>query len=261
MEAVAGVFQSAEEARAAAAQLRVAGFSPDDINLLYPGSSEEQIHSVPVSETEQPGMGSAIGGVVGGALGLAGGFELGTAAVSLLVPGVGPVMAVGIAAAALFGIGGAVGGAKLGATAEEESTVGLPADEVFFYEDALRRGRSLIIVMANGKGEAERVRELLAETGAESIDAAREAWWIGLRDAEKEHYATQGHSFDEDQHLYREGFEAALRRDLRGKTFDEAENSLRAEYPDICDTPAFRSGYERGRVYIKSHENVGAGVQ
>ena len=92
-------------------------------------------------------------------------------------------------------------------------------------------------------------------------DAAREAWWIGLRDAEKEHYATRGHSFEEDQHLYREGFEAALRRDLRGKSFDDAEDSLRAGYPDICDTPAFRAGYERGRVYIKSQENVGAEVR
>src|SRR5262249_38876680 len=105
MEPVTGVFQSAEAARRAAIELRNAGLRPDDLNLLFPGSSEERIHSLPTSDTEQPGVGAAIGGVVGAALGAAGGFELGTAATAL-IPGVGPVLAVGIAAAALFGAGG-----------------------------------------------------------------------------------------------------------------------------------------------------------
>ena len=74
--------------------------------------SEEQVHSVPVSETEQPGVGKAIGGVVGAALGMAGGFELGVG-ITALVPGVGPVLAVGLAGMALLGAGGAVAGAAL----------------------------------------------------------------------------------------------------------------------------------------------------
>src|SRR5579862_6642227 len=110
MEAVAGVFRTSDEACQAAVTLDHAGFTRDELSLLFPGSSEERIHSVPVSDTEQPGMGKAIGGVVGAALGLAGGFELGAAAATLLVPGVGPVMAIGIAGAALAGVGGAVGG-------------------------------------------------------------------------------------------------------------------------------------------------------
>src|SRR5690242_21645429 len=136
MDAVAGVFRTNDDARRGYAELRRAGFSPDDLNLLQPGSPEEQIHSVPVSETEQPGMGSAIGGVVGAALGIAGGFELGSAAAAAMIPGVGPVLATGLAGAALLGLGGAVGGAAVGSAAEEKTTPGLPADEVFFYEDA-----------------------------------------------------------------------------------------------------------------------------
>ena len=78
METVAAVFRTTETAREAYGELRRAGFSPDDINLLSPGSSEQAIHSVPTSDTEQSGtIGGAIGGVVGGALGMAGGFELG----------------------------------------------------------------------------------------------------------------------------------------------------------------------------------------
>jgi len=252
MEPVAGVFRSAEQARQAALELKRAGFSPDDLNLLLPGASEEVIHSVPVSETEQPGLGVAIGGVVGAALGMAGGFELGAAAATLMIPGVGPVLAVGIAGAALLGVGGAVGGAALGSAAESQSTEGLPADEIFFYEDALRQGRSVVIVMANGKGEAARAAELMAESGAETLDAAKEAWWIGLRDAEREHYHAFGHNFEQDAVEYRAGFEAGLRRDLRGKSFDEAKVYLKGEYPKQCEAPAFRHGFERGQEYQKN---------
>jgi hypothetical protein len=261
MEPVTGVFRSVEHARHAAMELKRAGFSPDDLNLLLPGASEEVIHSVPVSETEQEGLGGTIGGVVGAALGMAGGFELGAAAASIMIPGVGPVLAIGIAGAALLGVGGAVGGAALGSAAESKSTEGVAADEIFFYEDALRQGRSVVIVMANGKGEAARAAELMAESGAETLDAAREAWWIGLRDAEKEHYHAFGHNFEEDAVEYRSGFEAALRRGARGKSFDEAHGYLRSEFPDMWQTSAFRHGFGRGKEYEKNRAAIRSGAQ
>ncbi len=247
MRAVAGVFHSRENAQRGYAELRRAGFSPDDINFLAPGATEEQVHSIPTSTTEQPGVGKAIGGAVGAALGMAGGFELGVG-VSALVPGVGPVLAAGLAGMALLGAGGAMAGATVGANADQNSTEGLPADEIFFYEDALRQGRSVIVVMGNGAREAARAREILAETGAESIDAAREAWWIGLRDAEAEHYRVLGYNFESDQAAYRAGFEAALRRPARGKTHAEAADYLRQEFPD-WESEAFRTGFARGRQY------------
>jgi hypothetical protein len=255
MESVAGVFRSSEHARHAAQALKHAGFSPDDLNLLFPGSSEEQIRSVAVSDTEQPGMGKTIGGVVGAALGMAGGFELGAVAASL-VPGVGPVLNVGIAGAALLGVGGAVGGAAIGSAAESQSTEGLPADEIFFYEDALRQGRSLVVVMAIGQTEAARASEILAESGAESLDAAREAWWIGLRDIEKGHYHALGHNWEQDAVEYREGFEAALRRPARAKSAEEAAGYLQSEYPGICQDWAFRQGFDRGQAYQQLREKA-----
>jgi hypothetical protein len=253
METVAGVFRSIEAARRGAAQLRRSGFSVDQINLLLPGATEEQIHSVPTSETEQPGMGGAMGGVVGAALGMAGGFELGIAATAL-IPGVGPVLAVGLAAAAVLGVGGAIGGAALGEAAETRSTEGVPADEVFFYEDALRQGKSLLILLARNDEEAQRTREILAQAGAESLDAAREAWWIGLRDAEKEHYQALGENFAKDHDAYRAGFEAGLRRECRGKTVDDARECMRDVYPDIWESKAFVCGFRRGVAHREQVE-------
>jgi hypothetical protein len=56
---------------------------------------------------------------VGGALGIATGSSLGTAAASLMLPGVGPVVATGMVAALLLGAGGAVAGAAAGEKIEQ----------------------------------------------------------------------------------------------------------------------------------------------
>src|SRR3954468_19025840 len=101
MSTVAGIFNSRAEAESAARSLGEAGFGEDRISLLTPGTSQSQLDEVPTTETEQPGMGKALGGTVGGALGMGGGLPPGAAAASLLPPGVGPVIAAGIAAAVL----------------------------------------------------------------------------------------------------------------------------------------------------------------
>ena len=81
MTTVAGVFRSRERAEHAAVDLRQTGLR--SINLLIPGATASQVDAVPTTETEQPGMGKAIGGVLGGALGMAAGMELGAAAATL----------------------------------------------------------------------------------------------------------------------------------------------------------------------------------
>ena len=55
--------------------------------LLIPGATASQVAAVPITETEQPGMGKAVGGVLGGAIGMAAGMELGAAAATILIPG------------------------------------------------------------------------------------------------------------------------------------------------------------------------------
>ena len=254
MQTVAGVFESPEAARKAAGELLLLGFARDRLTILVPGASEEQIHSVPVSTTEQPGLGKAMGGVLGVSLGAVSGFELGVAGTAL-IPGVGPVLAVGVAAAAILGAGGLIAGVELGGIGERKTTEGIPADEVFFYEDALRQGHSVVILLADTADEARRARKALERMDAESIDAAREAWWIGLRDAEAEHYRALGHDFEQDHEMYRAGFEAALRRECRGRTAEEAADCLKWWHPKTWDSEAFSRGYSRGREYVEMRES------
>ena len=165
METVAGVFRSREMARTAAAELSSSGFRAEQVSLLYPGSTEQEIHSIPTSDTEQPGVGAAIGGVVGAAVGMAGGFELGVAATAL-IPGVGPVIAAGIAGAALLGVGGLAAGVELGGKPDAQDTEGIPADELYFYEDALRQGRSVLFAFAGDEKEKQRARNRHARSGS-----------------------------------------------------------------------------------------------
>jgi hypothetical protein len=241
---------SRDDAMRAVETLRAAGIDSNNISLLTPGDSDAAVEAeVPTTETEQPGMGGALGGVVGGALGAAAGMPIGAALASLLVPGVGPVLAAGVIGAALFGTGGAVAGAAAGSKMEE-SIEGLPHDELFVYEDALGKGKSVIIVMTDDEAQLEAARKAMAtQEGVESIDAAREEWWVGLRDAEEEEYTGQGGDFKQDEPVYRRGFEAAQHPHLRGKTYDEAAERLRERYSDAYEAESFRRGFERGQNY------------
>jgi hypothetical protein len=249
MSTVAAIFNSRADAERAAARLREAGFSEDRVSLLTPGATQGQLDDVPTTETEQPGMGAALGGAVGGALGIAGGLEFGAAAASLLIPGVGPVFAAGLIGAALLGAGGAAAGAAAGGALEDSMARGLPHDELFVYEDALRRGRSIVMAVADDEEHANVARGVLTQSGAESVDAAREKWWLGLRDAEEAEYTVEGGDFGADEPTYRRGFEAALHSRARSRSYDEDAERLRECFGEECEEGAFRRGYERGRRY------------
>jgi hypothetical protein len=248
MKTVAGIFTSQAAAERAAEHLHSKGITHDQINFLTPGASRGQLETVPTTETEQPGMGKAVGGLVGGAVGISGG-TLGLSAASALIPGVGPVIAIGLAAEALLGVAGAIVGAVVGGAVENALSQGLPKDEIFIYEDALRQGRTVLIILTEDEAQADAAREILAQAGAESIDAAREQWWLGLRDAEAEVYTEQGLNFTQDEAAYRQGFEAALHLETSGKAYEEIREYLQTRYPDRYDEEAFRLGYARGRAY------------
>jgi len=251
MEPVTGIFKTRADAQRAIAELEAAGISREDISLLSPRSSEDEVAGVPVADTEQPGMGKALGGVVGGAVGAASGMSLGAAAASIFIPAVGPVFAIGLLGAALFGAGGVLGGAIAGEALEQEMDEGLPVDEMFIYEDALRKGRSVVVALAKDDFRADVAREVMRKMGAEGIDSAREDWWVGLRDAEKETYTGTEKDFGSVEPDYRSGFEAALRPQMRGKSYQESVGYLRTSYPRSYSDDAFQRGYERGQSYYR----------
>jgi len=243
MKTLVGIFSSEVAAAMAYSELRSLGIHGQGVIVLTPGASLQELEGVPAEEGEQPGMGKALGSVIGGAVGLA----AGAAVANLLLPGVGPVIAIGLTAAPL-GLGGAAAGAVGGGALENLLTRGLPKDEIFFYEDALRQGRTVIIIVADDDDLLSQGRQIMENNGAESLDAAREKWWIGLRDSEKTEYVGPADNHD-DEPLYRLGFEAALDPDLRGKAFADVTGTLAERFPRIYQEKSFERGYQCAQQY------------
>jgi len=251
MIAVVGTFTSRSAAERGTAELAPLEIPKDRINILTPEVTDKELAAVPTVAGEQPGVGKAMGAVVGGAMGIAGGAGLAPVIASLMLPGVGPVLGVGILAGTLLGGIGAVGGAALGGALESEVFKGLPEDELFIYEDALRKGRTVVVVMADDE-KADAVRGAFELAGAETVDRAREMWWLGLRDLEKEKYTANGGNFENDERDFRSGFEAALQLRNRSRSWSECYQDLAERDPRVDETEAFRRGYERGLQYLEA---------
>ena len=227
MQSAVGVVHTVEDAKRVAREVMRATPSAR-IRILTPDTTPEALSSVPTDESEQPGMGSALGAVVGGAAG--------AGAASLLFPPAGAVALVGIAAGMLIG---GIGGASAGGSMEESAAFGLPKDELFLYAGALEHGRCVVVAYVEADAELDEVRRAMAAAGAESVDAARDAWWVGLRDTEAGAYADTAR-FTTYELLYRQGFEGACR--------GEDASSLAA---DRSGPQAFQAGYTRGRAYVE----------
>jgi hypothetical protein len=256
MTPVVGVFKTRADAESSSAALKSAEIAKSKIHLLTPETTKAELASVPTQEAEQPGMGKAMGAVVGGAMGLAGGLEVAELLATLL-PGVGAIVAIGLSGSAILAALGAFGGGAIGGALENSIFTDLPEDELFVYKDALRKGRSVLIVTADSGKEETLVREKLKEAGAESIDQARQDWWLGLRNVEKEKYEVGGGDFDEDESEFRAGFEASHHPENENKTYEQADPQLSTQYPEIHDSPAFRLGYQRGRTrHMESKKTV-----
>jgi hypothetical protein len=105
MEAISGVFKTRARAENAVSEALKAGVQADRVTLLIPGTVDQvnkEMLAVPTDTAEQPGMGKAIGALAGGGVGFAGGSLL-----MALVPGLGPITAVGLLGAAILGAAGA----------------------------------------------------------------------------------------------------------------------------------------------------------
>ncbi len=251
MQTVVGIFTSQTQAERAAERLCTLGIAREHVYFLTPRGVEVQLAQVPTTDTEQPGMGSAVGGVVGGAIGASGGM-MGAVVLSALVPGFGALGALGLGVVSLLGLaGGAAAGVTAGGAMEDAMTDGLPKDELFIYADALRQGRIVLIALTQDTEQTDAARTMLADEGAESLDAARNAWWLGIRDAEAAAYTADSQDFSNNEPLYRQGFEAGLHADIAGKPYEEVMTYLSTMYPDVYNRDAFRLGFERGCAYYE----------
>jgi hypothetical protein len=240
MNPIVGIFGSESTARKAYDGLSAAGIAREKIHVLTPGRPETALRDVPASDAEQPGTGAAVGSVVGTAVGGAGGVTVGaTMAALTALPFVGPVIVGGLVGAALFSLGGAA----IGRAIEQTLSTGVPKDELVLYQEALRRGRTLLVMLADNDSERATARAVMEQAGAESIDAAREEWWVGIRD-ELDGLAEAG----SDEPMYRQGFEAALARS--GSPYEDIRAELVESAAETSEDSHFRRGYESGQRYL-----------
>jgi hypothetical protein len=166
--AVFCIAQSSTQAESIVQDLIDAGFTRDDVSVLFPDqeSTREFAHEQHTKAPEGAVTGASAGGVLGGTLGWLVG------AGSLAIPGIGPLMAAGPILAALSGaaVGAAVGG--LGGALVG---MGLPEYEAKRYESRLREGGILISVHTEDGDERDRARRIMKDAGAEDIASSGEA--------------------------------------------------------------------------------------
>ena len=148
---VVAVFETDEQARMGFDALRDEGVPDDSITVVGSGETDpDETFAAPDSPTATgAGRGALWGGVAG-------------AAVAVLIPGGGVVLASGIFAAAAVG---ATTGAGLGILSE----VGVPAASVQDYEEDLADGRYLVVVSGSPE-EVTRAHAVLDMTDTEELD-------------------------------------------------------------------------------------------
>lgn len=145
METAIGVFASRDHAEEAVKELRERGVPEKSINYLTRSENE--------AKTIAKEFGTYLGGFVGGAAGM----SAGVVAATLLLPGIGPVFALGFGAAALLGAAGAGAGRTVGSAAAHDTSAPTPtadekcSEEAAFLREVLKEGRSLIVVQTESQ--------------------------------------------------------------------------------------------------------------
>jgi len=177
MQSIAGIFTNRVAAERAAAASRSPEIAGKNVSVLTPGARKDAVSKVPTTEGEPPGIGPTLGGVVGAAAGASGGMQMATVAAVTLLPFGIPVLVTGLLAGTLIGAGA---GFAIGKALENHLPEGLPKDELAVYEEALRQGRMVVIALVETDDQARAGRRILADYGAETVDAARESWLVGL---------------------------------------------------------------------------------
>src|SRR5687768_8586001 len=149
-------------------QLKVSGFSGNDISVLFPDKrgTKDFAHEQHTKAPEGAATGAGTGGVIGGALGWLAGIG------ALAIPGVGPFIAAGPIMAALSGaaVGAAVGGIT-GALVG----MGIPEYEAKRYEGKIKAGNILISVHSENNEETKKAKEIFEQVGAQDISTTTEA--------------------------------------------------------------------------------------
>jgi hypothetical protein len=165
---VSGAFDDVGNAEKAVQALEQRGFGRNEITVLMPESVraryQKEGSEVDLEKGTKAvkglGAGSAIGGTVGAIVG-----AIAAAGTSLIIPGLGLIVAGPLAAAlAGAGAGGATGGI-LGALAG----AGLPEYRAKYYEQKVKEGSIVVGVEARTEEEADTIEDELKDAGADDV--------------------------------------------------------------------------------------------
>jgi uncharacterized membrane protein len=138
--------------------LRDSNLALDDLSMI--SRTTESGVSVRSADDVSAGEGATVGALWGGMVGLA----------SLMIPGIGPIVAGGALSAALSGaLTGAVAGAVVGGiTAALVDFGGISEEEARRYEAMVTSGKTLVAVKARAE-EARDVRRIMTKADAEAV--------------------------------------------------------------------------------------------
>ena len=167
-KAVFCIAQSEAQATTIVDELKAAGFSNNDISVLFPDKTgtKDFAHEQQTKAPEGAATGAGTGGVLGGALGWLVGIG------ALAIPGLGPLVAAGPIMAALSG---AAAGAAVGGLSGALIGMGIPEYEAKRYEGKVKDGNILVSVHTEDSTERDRVKEIFTRAGADDISYTGEA--------------------------------------------------------------------------------------
>jgi hypothetical protein len=165
--AVFCIARSEEQAVRIVEDARDAGFTGDDLSVLFP--DKEGTRDFAHERRTKAPEGATAGAVGGGILGGVGGWLVGIG--TLAIPGLGPFIAAGPIMAAL---GGAAAGAAAGGLAGALIGMGIPEYEAKLYEGKVRGGNILISVHTENSDESKAAKEIMKRAGADDISSTGE---------------------------------------------------------------------------------------
>ena len=151
-----GYFRDRASANATFDDLTSHGFSRDDISIMGRGREGGK------GLADDAGANAATGAGVG----VIEGLLLGAAA--MLIPGIGPIVAVGpLAAAIAGGVTGAVTGGVVGGIVGALEDAGVPDDEARYYDERFRTGGMLMTVRTDSDMQYNDARMAMERHGAD----------------------------------------------------------------------------------------------
>ena len=167
-KAVMCIVQNRATAETIVGQLQAAGFSNNDISVLFPNKegTKDFAHEHNTKAPEGAVAGAGAGGVLGGTLGLLAGIG------ALAIPGFGPFIAAGPLLAALSG---AAAGATVGGVTGALVGMGIPEIEAKRYEGKIKGGNLLISVHSENSDEQKRAEAIFKTARAEDICSTNES--------------------------------------------------------------------------------------